>query len=244
MESYMKKNIKSNLILLSSMTLVLLLSSCGTTTIKGNDPVMTTNRPEIIDYPGFALGKEIPSWVIAVDEGSNKKVGKALDLDSDKQLFVITNKGVDLDFLKTWTDQVDVRSEVANSLSTAVANAVEATMSGTEKTAIEKEKIYKQYSISLTNLELNGLKKEAQYWVKYRVLTEEGKKAKDATNKYISEYTYYVVFSINKDIYSQQLDAAINGVEDNASETEMLKKTLTEKLNQTILPSESVGFSK
>lgn len=243
MESNMKRSIQNKIILLGSLAAAMLLASCGTTTLKGNDPVMTTNRPEIIDYPGFALGKEIPDWVIAVDEGSNKKVGKALDLDTDKQLFVITNKGVDLDFLKTWTDQVDVRSEVANSLSTAVANAVEATMSGTETSEIEKEKIYKQYSISLTNLELNGLKKEAQYWVKYRTLTEDGTAVK-SDNKYVSEYTYYVVFSIDKDIYSEQLNAAINGVEDNASETEMLKKTLTEKLNQTILPSDSVGFSK
>ncbi|MBO4546725.1 MAG: hypothetical protein J5700_04015, partial [Treponema sp.] len=59
---------------------------------------------EIINRPGMALGTEIPDWVQAVLEGENKKVAKALKIDlKEQQVFVFSNQGNDLEFLKTWT---------------------------------------------------------------------------------------------------------------------------------------------
>ena len=83
---------------------------------------------EIVNRPGMALGTEIPSWVEAVLEGDNKTIAKSLKIDlKENQIFVFSNQGDDLEFLKTWTDQVDVQRQVANSFSMAVgqsANAV------------------------------------------------------------------------------------------------------------------------
>ena len=40
---------------------------------------------------------------------------------------------------------------------------------------------------------------------------------------------------MSRDLYDQQLDAALNGVEDNASETVLLKKALSQDLRQPLL---------
>jgi len=48
-------------------------------------------------------------------------------------------------------------------------------------------------------------------------------------------YEYYVVFAMDKKIYDAQLNAALNGIEDNASETVLLKKALSENLRAPLL---------
>ena len=58
-----------------------------------------------------ALGSEIPAWVKAVSDGAVRKVYKSLVLDmNEDKIFVLYNTGNDLDFLKTWTDQVNARA--------------------------------------------------------------------------------------------------------------------------------------
>ena len=75
---------------------------------------------EIVNRPGMALGTDIPSWVEAVLEGDNKTIAKSLKIDlKENQIFVFSNQGEDLEFLKTWTDQVDARAEIASSIDSA-----------------------------------------------------------------------------------------------------------------------------
>jgi hypothetical protein len=70
--------------------------------LKGKDAVMNTGIPEVIDYKGKALGSEIPAWVKAVSDGAIRKVYKSLEIDlGEDKIFVLYNKGSDLDFLKT-----------------------------------------------------------------------------------------------------------------------------------------------
>ena len=90
---------------------VALCSGAFCQSLKGKDQVMNTGTPEVIDYKGKALGSEIPAWVKAVSDGAVRKVYKSLELDMNKdKIFVLYNTGNDLDFLKTWTDQVDARA--------------------------------------------------------------------------------------------------------------------------------------
>ena len=78
--------------------------------------------------------------------------------------------------------------------------------------------------------------KESQYWIQFRK-PKQGvkitKKSPDSSYEYY--YEYYVVFTMSRDLYDQQLDAALNGVEDNASETVLLKKALSQDLRQPLL---------
>lgn len=230
----MKKNV------IGLLVLGLVLVSPVFAAPKGKAPKMNAGRPVVIDYQGQATGSEIPAWVQAVTEGAQRKIRKSLDIDADDAIFVLSNKGNDLDFLKTWTDQVDVRAEVASSIEQTVGQTVVAELDAKQTDKQSKERAAKLYSSSMTNLTLNGLTKEAYYWIKTRTLKPGVKKAKKESD-YTDEYTYYVVYSIKKSLYNLQMKKAIDDVEDNDDQTVFLKSVLTEKLTQTILMPEATN---
>ena len=192
---------------------------------------------EIVNRPGMALGTDIPSWVEAVLEGDNKSIAKSLKIDlKEQQIFVFSNQGTDLEFLKTWTDQVDVQRQVANSFSMAVGQSANAVFQGASGDENKKKMAIDQTIKALSAMEINGLLKESQYWIQFRK-PKQGmkvtKKSPDSAYEYY--YEYYVVFTMNRELYETQLEAALNGVEDNASETVLLKKALSQDLRQPLI---------
>ena len=202
---------------------------------------------EIVNRPGIALGTEVPGWVVAVLEGDNKKIAKSLKFDLDEvQIFVFSNQGPDLEFLKTWTDQVDVQRQVANSFSVAVGQSANAVFQGASGDQNKKQMAIDQTVKALSAMELNGLLKEAQYWMQFRKPKQGVKITKKSTDAdYDFYYEYYVVFTMNRKVYEKQLAAALNGVEDNASETILLKKALSENLRAPLTdkaPDKSVEY--
>ena len=192
---------------------------------------------EIINRPGMALGTDIPEWVQAVLEGENKKVAKSLKVDlKEYQIFVFSNQGNDLEFLKTWTDQVDVQRQVANSFSVAVGQSANAVFQGSSGDENKKKMAIDQTVKALSAIELNGLLKEAQYWMQFRK-PKQGVKVnkKSPESSYDYYYEYYVVFVMSRSVYDAQLNAALNGIDDNASETVLLKKALSENLRAPLI---------
>ncbi len=190
---------------------------------------------EVVNRPGMALGTEVPSWVVSVLEGDNKKVAKSLKLE-DKQIFVFSNQNTDLEFLKTWTDQVDVQRQVANSFSMAVGQSANAVFQGTSGDETKKKMAIDQTVKALSAIEMNGLLKEASYWMQFRRPKQGIKVKKNSPDSaYDYYYEYYVVFAMDKKIYDAQLTAALNGIEDNASETVLLKKALSENLRAPLM---------
>lgn len=208
---------------------------------KGKAPKMKAGVPVVIDYQGQALGSEIPAWVVAIGEGSQKKVRKSLDIEKEDAVFILQNKGNDLDFLKAWTDQIDVRAEVASSIEQTVAQTVVAELDAKDADEQTKTRAAKIYSTSMTNLTLNGLAKDSYYWIKTRTMKPGVKKIKTSAD-YTDEYTYYVVFTMNKSLYNLQLEAAIKNVDDNDDQTKFLKETLTAKLREAIVMPENKGI--
>ena len=186
----------------------------------------------------MALGSSIPGWVEAVLEGDNKGISKSLKIDlSESQIFVFTNQGDDLEFLKTWTDQVDVQRQVANSFSMAVGQSANAVFQGSASgSETKRQQAIDQTVKALSAMEINGLLKEAQYWMQFRKPKTGVKITKKSTDAdFETYYEYYVVFTMNRRVYDTQLQAALNGVEDNASETVLLKKALSENLRAPLM---------
>ena len=183
---------------------------------------------EIVNRPGMALGTEVPRWVEAVLEGDNKSIAKSLKIDlKEYQIFVFSNQGTDLEFLKTWTDQVDVQRQVANSFSMAVGQSANAVFQGSSGDESKKKMAIDQTVKALSTMEINGLLKESQYWMQFRKPKQGVKVTKKSPDSAVDYYyEYYVVFTMDRDIYDAQLDAALNGIEDNASET-VLSKSLS-----------------
>ncbi len=235
---------KFNKLVLSTMALAGVL--CSVAFAKPKAPKVVANRPELIDWQGATLGKEIPEWVEKVNDGDNGEVAKSLKIDeSEFQVFVVNGRGSDLDFVKTWVDNIDARREISTSISQVVATTAEAAMSGMEGVdGATKEKMYNDSVQMASAIELSGLLKKASYWVKTRTLPVgiKPKKAKDSD--YVVEYTYYVVFTMDKALYTEQVNKAMAGVDEFTSEESYLKKVLAEKISQTILPGNNVRFEK
>ena len=192
---------------------------------------------EVVNRPGLALGTDIPEWVVAVLEGDNKSIAKSLKIDlKDTQIFVFSNQGTDLEFLKTWTDQVDVQRQVANSFSMAVGQSANAVFQGSAGDENKRQQAIDQTVKALSAIEINGLSKDAQYWMQFK-RPKQGLKVtkKSPESSYDYYYEYYVIFTMPRAIYEAQLEAALNGIEDNASKTELLKKALSENLRAPLL---------
>lgn len=214
-----------------------LMALCLTSNLFAAKAKQAKVKIEIVNRPGMALGTDIPSWVQAVLEGDNKSIAKSLKIDlKEHQIFVFSNQGNDLEFLKTWTDQVDVQRQVANSFSLAVGQSANAAFQGASGDENRKQMVIDQTIKALSAIEINGLLKESQYWIQFRKPKQGvkiNKKSPDSAYDYY--YEYYVVFTMSRDIYDAQLDAALNGIEDNASETAILKKALSENLRAPLL---------
>lgn len=206
------------------------------TTLKGQAPVMNIGVPEVIDYKGKALGSEIPAWVKAVGDGNRRKVYKSLEIDpAEDKIFLLFDKGKDLVFLKTWIDQVDARAMVATAIESTVAQTVESELKNADvNDASTRERKAKIYSASMTNLTLNGLMKEADYWIKTRTPKTDVAKPEKLSD-YDVEYTYYAVFSISEKNFDRQLKAAMDDIPDNDDQTKFLKEVLTQKLKESII---------
>ena len=217
-----------------AMALMALSSTSVFAAKKGKE---AKQKIEIVNRPGIAIGTEIPGWVQAVLEGENKKVAKSWKIDlKESQVFVFSNQGTDLEFLKTWTDQVDVQRQVANSFSVAVGQSANAVFQGSSGDENKKKMAIDQTVKALSAIELNGLLKEAQYWMQFRK-PKQGVKVnkKSPESSYDYYYEYYVVFVMSRSVYDAQLNAALNGIDDNASETVLLKKALSENLRAPLI---------
>ena len=195
---------------------------------KGPAPKMAVNRPQIIDYQGQTLGKEIPSWVEVLVEGENAKVEKALGL-SGLKTFIVEARGSNLDFLKSWTDLVNIETEVAGQIERQVAQTVQATMQGTDADEVEVQKAIDMYAVSAKNVTINGLEKKASFWIKTQTVKPGLKKAK-GPDDLIIEYTYYVVYCCDQKMFEKQMKAAMEDVQDNTKYADVLRQKTTDAL--------------
>ena len=153
---------------MKKILLVLLCLMCVTSVFaaKAKDAKV---KIEIVNRPGFAVGTDIPDWVVSVLEGENKAIARSLKIDlKDTQIFVFSNQGTDLEFLKTWTDQVDVQRQVANSFSMAVGQSANAVFQGSAGDENKRQQAIDQTVKALSAIEINGLSKDAQYWMQFK----------------------------------------------------------------------------
>lgn len=222
-------------------TLIAVVTGCASTTvkgsgIKGNSAKMATTKSKIVDYQGAAFGSEIPQWVILISEGqySNSTLASVMPDMKDKKAFVTISQGDNLEFVKQWTDLVDIEVQVGDTMQRVVGKAVSASESakaketGTSSDPTEVARKLNMYKEAVSAVEVNGLEKTASYWVEKEV--GDKKDAKDI-------FEYYAVWTMSQDAYEKQLDAALKNVKDNTSEGEALKKALKEKLTSMVASS-------
>ena len=155
---------------------------------------------EIIEHKGTAFGVAQPEWVGTVLATPNQKtLSKALGID--KHIWVVSKSGENLDFIKTWADQVDARAEIGASIKQGISDFVGAHADGDDS---DIEETVKRYSARASTVMVSGLNKETDWWVLGR--TRHQKK-----NEVKSKYTYLVVYSMDEDLYQKQIKNAFKG---------------------------------
>ncbi len=121
-----------------------------------------------------------------------------------KKTFVTICYGDNLEFVRQWTDLVDVETEVASTLSRVAAKAVQASMTGSAATegavrtdATKVQQNMDMYRTSLSSVRFSGLEKTAQFWTQSQKVRGKEKEA--------PFYSYYAVWTIDKALFQQQL---------------------------------------
>ena len=231
----MKKNKSSVLFILSAVLFI----GCATTKvsgsgIKGKTASIKTGKRVIVDYQGATLGKEIPEWVELLVEGqySQPVLKNVMPNLEDKKVFVTMGRGDNLEFVQTWSDLVDIETEVAGTLERVAGKAVEAEMKGRASAkgkdvdATEMERLINMYRASLVNVRFSGLERIAGYWLETQVL--EGKNIID------DYYEYYAVWAMDEKLYDKQLKSAMSKIDETTTEAKELKDIVEAKLKKSI----------
>ena len=155
---------------------------------------------EIIEHKGTAFGLAQPDWVAAVLATPNQKIlCKALGID--RHVWVVSKSGENLDFIKTWADQVDARAEIGASIKQGISDFVGAHADG-DASAVEET--VKRYSARASTVMVSGLNKETDWWVLGRTRLQK-------KNETEAKYTYLVVYSMDEDLYQKQIKNAFKG---------------------------------
>lgn len=202
-----------------------LFMSCVTTRtsgsgIKGEKASVDTGKRVLIDYQGATFGKEIPEWVVKIGEGqySEEVLAPAMPGIEGKKVFVSVNRGKKLDFVKQWTDLVDIETEVAGIMERIAGKSVKANMIGSDDDDLQKT--IDMYRNSLTNVRLTGLQKIASYWLKINIVDNK----KNVSDSF---YEYYSVWGIDKNIFDNQLKEALKIIDETTTEAATLKSKIT-----------------
>lgn len=200
----------------ATTVIIAAFSSCAST-----PKVKDLSEVEILEHKGTAWGTPQPDWVGTVLSTPNQKT-LSKELGINKHIWVLTKSGKNLDFLKTWVDQVDARAEIAASIKQGVADFVGAQLSG-DGTDVEEQ--VERYSARAEMVTLSGLNKETDWWSKTRSRV-------DKKSDYVEQYNYMVVYSLDEDLYQKQIKNAYKDLND-----ETTQKLVEYLMNYTMVES-------
>ena len=199
------------------------------------EPKVITATPVTLDWQGRETNSEIPEWAKAVSENNKRKIVKELDL-SDYQVFVFNSRGKNLEFLETWTDKVELQSNVAQSISSEIGRATQAALQAEQVGGqTEMNKTLTDVTTVLSNVRVNGLERMASCWIKTGI--SKVKKPKTMAD-YDITYSYYSVWALPKKSYQAQLDAAMTNLPQNTIQDPLLMKMITRAIEKVVLGDE------
>ena len=186
---------------ISCFFVICLVGAISLTSCASAPKVKDISGPtEIIEHKGTAFGVAQPEWVGTVLATPNQKtLSKALGID--KHIWVVSKSGENLDFIKTWADQVDARAEIGASIKQGISDFVGAHADGDDS---DIEETVKRYSARASTVMVSGLNKETDWWVLGRTRLQK-------KNEVESKYTYLVVYSMYEDLYQKQIKNAFKG---------------------------------
>ncbi len=160
---------KKTLIVLVTIFFALLVLGCKST--SGSAKPMKVSKkvkqPELIDHKNLKWGKTPPEWV-----SLERNEIEAMDTYKEKYAFVFeSEKSKDLDGAKLWLENFAAPRELSRMISQRVKDVAASAASGTTDGI---EKYTKEIVKTVSAAELNGLKKEGDYWILQRYFDPNG----------------------------------------------------------------------
>ena len=132
---------------------MVLAASCAT---KG-----PTQRTEILDNKGAAIGVPTPEWVIAYVSGGNYEV-EQLQNYKNQHCFVVNRIDASRDFAVGWVENADGPAQVAQMISTTVLTDAKEKSSG--ERGGEVSAAFENAAHSMASASFTGLRKAADWW--------------------------------------------------------------------------------
>ena len=188
----------------ASVCTALILAGCASSP-KAAAPVSKHVEREIIDWKGAAIGSPVPAWVESAING-DKAAFMKMEQFEGKMVLIADQRGKNENALKSWVNNVDVKGGMAKSLSDFVIAKFGSEGQGSPDEAEEWDSFMSEMTSTFSKMEVNGMLREMDYWVKTRTFDKDSKTSEDL-------YQYIVVYSIDKSIFNEQLEKALGHIE-------------------------------
>lgn len=242
---------KKTISVLAAVLTLALFAGCKTTdTAKSDVGVGSKTKVDgktykVINSQGATFNRTVPEWVLLLVDGqySQQVLSEAMPNLEGRKVFVVSDRGDNLDFVKRWVNLVDIETEVGATLERVTGKVVTAKFEGDnarkdgEDSPTNTSKAVEDFRIAVQDVRIVGLEKVADYWVEIEV--SEKKQVVD------SYYEYYSVWAMDKSLFNKQIAKAMEKIDDATTETANLKALVLDRLtNELSLASENEDMVK
>lgn len=190
------------------------------------------SAPIMLDWQGRDDGIGIPNWLKFVAENDKQKIVNEFGLE-DYMVWIFDVRGDNLEFLESWTDKVELQSNVAQSISMEVGRATRAALHSQENMSDAKiSKAIEDVATVFSSVRVKGLERFAACWIKTGI-GKQGAKNASAKNRDAS-YVYYAVWGVPKNSFKRQLDAAMKSLPESTAQDPILMNMIVASIERTI----------
>jgi hypothetical protein len=184
------------------VTVLLALAACGSTGGGKRSGPQPTQRTDLLDEKGAALGISTPVWVTTYMDGGSNLAVEALPEYKDFYCFVADGISTDKAFLLAWVNNLRGPAVIASTIATSVSEDVAARAGNIE--GAERERIIRTNSEVMTNASYIGARKVSDWWLlaRNRATKEE-------------YYQAFVLYIIDKKVLNDQIARNLQNIADN-----------------------------
>ncbi|MDR0823426.1 MAG: hypothetical protein LBN20_06585 [Endomicrobium sp.] len=212
--------------LLSFTFAVVLFAGCGASKVGVAAPaakIASKVERVILDYKGAALGSEIPTWVESAVNDDYQTL-ESMPRFKDRLAVVAIENGKNLDLLKSWANNFSVQAQLSRQISNKISAEFGGGQQG-DKNSEESTTFIREVVATLSEAKISGLSKEMDYWLKVRTIDKDKKTE-------VEQYTYYVVYSINKADLQRQIDIALGKIAAKNQEQQEIKTEVVDAVKR------------
>jgi hypothetical protein len=182
-----------------SVAFLVMTVLCGITAC--NSGPKPTQRTDLLDEKGAALGIPTPEWVTSYLTGGNTTV-EALSEYKDSYCFVISDVSTDKQFLLAWVNNLNGPMAIAQAISTTVSQDVAGMAANIE--GAERERIVRTNAEMMSNASYTGARKVSDWWILSRNRATRAE-----------EYQAFALYIIDRKLLDNQIARNLQNIVDN-----------------------------